>query len=272
MQGWGRGVALACARIMRPHPHTRPRARDPTGGLVFDSSRIPPHDPPDGGSVGGPERASVVCMPRKLRTIARSVSDALERGVKPVAPKVVAKPSPGRLAKRAARELEKPGCEPVSFKLSTLRELLLLELERDEGHNAKAVARALVARAMEGDPYCIRLLMERVDGLLPRNVSVNGQIAVGQVVTLVDTRSMGVELPAFVHASVKASSALTGGGSASPSVLSHLTPSVEEIHLLSDSNSQLSSNSTAATNLEAESFLETSLLQETPLLTEKQLD
>lgn len=195
----------------------------------------------------------MVGMPRKLRTIARSVNEALERAPEPVKKKAAPAPVVGKLSKRVSRELEKPSCEPVSFKLSTLRELLMLELERDDGHNAKEVARALVARAMEGDPYCIRLLMERVDGLLPRNVSVNGQIAVGQVVTLVDTRSMGVELPSFVHSSSKVIS--TGGGSASPSVLSHLTPTVETTQLLSDRNLQMSSNSHNATNLEAESSL-----------------
>lgn len=202
-------------------------------------------------------------MARKLASIAKSVVPKLERAaVAPSVPKVVEKAPKvsGRLARIAKKELEKPGCEPVSFKLSTLRELLMIELEKDDGQNAKAVVRALVARAMEGDPYCIRMLMERVDGLMPKSLNITGQIAVGQVVTLVDTRQLGVELPAFVHANAFSRHAHVGEGSASPSQLPLLTPTVEETREemhdnASESNLQLSSNSTMQTNLEGENLL-----------------
>lgn len=137
-------------------------------------------------------------MGKKLRDLAKVVE-----GYTPPAkegPKKLVPPT-GRLATRAKRELEKPSSEPVDFKLSTLRELVMKELEANDGFNAKAVARTLVEKAIEGDAYCMRLLMERVDGLLPKSVSVNGQIAVGQVVTLVDARSLNVEMPAFVRES-----------------------------------------------------------------------
>jgi hypothetical protein len=136
-------------------------------------------------------------MARKLKDLAKSVegyTPPVKKGPVEKVPPVV-----GRLASRAKKELEKPSSEPVSFKLSTLRELVMKELEANEGLNAKAVARTLVEKAIEGDAYCMRLLMERVDGLLPKSVSVNGQIAIGQVVTLVDTRSLNVEMPAFVR-------------------------------------------------------------------------
>jgi len=139
-----------------------------------------------------------VTMRKKLREVAEVVE-----GYTPPVKKGVKKKTQvtGRLASRVSKELEKPSSEPVSFKLSTLRELLMLELEKDDGVNAKAVAKTLVEKAIDGDAYCIRLLMERVDGLLPKSVSVNGQIAIGQVVTLVDTRSLNVEMPAFVRES-----------------------------------------------------------------------
>jgi hypothetical protein len=136
-------------------------------------------------------------MTKKLREIAELVE-----GYTPPVKKGPVKKGPvstGKLAVRAKKELEKPSSEPVSFKLSTLRELVMKELEANDGLNAKAVARTLVEKAIEGDAYCMRLLMERVDGLLPKSVSVNGQIAIGQVVTLVDTRSLNVEMPAFVR-------------------------------------------------------------------------
>jgi hypothetical protein len=136
-------------------------------------------------------------MARKLKDLAKSVEGYTPPAKKGPVEKVP--PVVGRLASRAKKELEKPSSEPVSFKLSTLRELVMKELEANEGLNAKAVARTLVEKAIEGDAYCMRLLMERVDGLLPKSVSVNGQIAIGQVVTLVDTRSLNVEMPAFVR-------------------------------------------------------------------------
>jgi len=154
-------------------------------------------------------------MPRKLNLtdVAETVSK-----FKPKKPRPKPETSPeGKLVSRAKRELEKPSSEPVSFKLSTLRELVMKELEADDGLNAKAVARTLVEKAIEGDAYCMRLLMERVDGLLPKSVSVNGQIAVGQVVTLVDTRSLNVDMPAFVR-DVQAVKTVRGEG-VSPSPL-----------------------------------------------------
>ena len=94
-----------------------------------------------------------------------------------------------------SKQLDRPSYVPLDFKLSTIRELLMIELEADDGYKAKAVASALINKAMEGDTYCLRLLLERVDGLMTKNISVNGSLAVGQVVTLVDTREFSAKLP-----------------------------------------------------------------------------
>lgn len=96
------------------------------------------------------------------------------------------------------RELAKPSYVPLDFKLSTLRELVIQELEANDGAKAKSVVRTLVDKAVEGDAYCLRLLLERVDGLMTKSINVNGAIAVGQVVTLVDTRGVSAELPISV--------------------------------------------------------------------------
>lgn len=100
-----------------------------------------------------------------------------------------------RRSKLIEREMSKPSYVPLDFKLSTLRELLILELEADDGYKAKAVVSTLVKKAMDGDTYCLRLLLERVDGLMTKNISLNGSLAVGQVVTLVDTREFSAQLP-----------------------------------------------------------------------------
>lgn len=93
------------------------------------------------------------------------------------------------------RQLEKPSSVAMDFKLSTLRTLLIENLEASNGANAKAVVETLVQRAIEGDSYCLRLLLERVDGLVTKNVNVTGSVAVGQQVTLVDMRHVNVSLP-----------------------------------------------------------------------------
>lgn len=168
-------------------------------------------------------------MGKKLSDLAKSVegyTPPVKQGVKKLVPVT------GRLPARAKKELEKPSSEPVSFKLSTLRELVMKELEANDGLNAKAVARTLVEKAIEGDAYCMRLLMERVDGLLPKSVSVNGQIAVGQVVTLVDTRSLNVDMPAFVR-DVQAVGTVRGEG-VSPSPLLSSPPIPRESNLSVD--------------------------------------
>lgn len=162
-------------------------------------------------------------MPRKLKDVAKRVEGYTPPEKKGPKSSV---PSEGRLASRAKKELEKPSNVPVSFKLSTLRELVMKELEADDGLNARAVAKTLVEKAIEGDAYCMRLLMERVDGLLPKSVSVNGQIAVGQVVTLVDTRSLNVDMPAFVR-DVQTVSTVRGEG-VSPSPLLSSPPNPRE--------------------------------------------
>lgn len=104
-------------------------------------------------------------------------------------------PKPVKKRPAIERELAKPSYMPVDFKLSTIRELLISELEADDGYKAKAVASALISKAMDGDTYCLRLLLERVDGLMTRNISLTGSLAVGQVVTLVDTRELNAQLP-----------------------------------------------------------------------------
>jgi len=106
-----------------------------------------------------------------------------------------------KVAAKASKELEKPSYVAMDFKLSTLRDLLIGELEANDGFKAKAVVNALVNKAMEGDTYCLRLLLERVDGLMTKNVNLTGAVAVGQVVTLIDTRSLDVQLPITDRAS-----------------------------------------------------------------------
>lgn len=129
-----------------------------------------------------------------------------------------------KVARTAARELEKPSYVPLSFKLSTLRELVIGELEANDGLKAKAVVEALISKAMEGDTYCLRLLLERVDGLMTKNVNLTGSVAVGQVVTLIDTRSLNVDLPISVGSTsleLREVGVETVASTSSTSLLSH---------------------------------------------------
>lgn len=130
-------------------------------------------------------------MPSKHPRVLKSIENVDER----VSIALTPKKERVRKAKLVERELAKPSYVPLDFKLSTIRELLIAELEANDGFKAKAVASALINKAMDGDTYCLRLLLERVDGLMTKNISLNGSLAVGQIVTLVDTREFSAQLP-----------------------------------------------------------------------------
>lgn len=126
-----------------------------------------------------------------LKDLAKNHLDKIEIG--PVDKQLV--PVPKKPPPVIRRQLEKPSSVPVDFKLSTLRALMVDSLEANNGLNAKAVVETLIQKAIEGDSYCMRLLLERVDGLVTKNVNVTGSVSVGQQVTLVDMRHVNVSLP-----------------------------------------------------------------------------
>lgn len=164
-----------------------------------------------------------------------------------------------KVARAMAKELEKPSYVPMEFKLSTLRQLIIGELEANDGLKAKAVVDALIAKAMEGDTYCLRLLLERVDGLMTKNVNLTGAVAVGQVVTLIDTRSLNVELPISVgdtSLELRSVGVETVASTSSTSLLSHSPLSREARERESEGKSFFSESSREVISSLADDALE----------------
>jgi hypothetical protein len=68
---------------------------------------------------------------------------------------------------------------------SRLSALIESELAQDDGKKAKALAAELVKRAIEGDPFATKAVLDRVDGAVEKKVNINATMT-QQMVQLLD--------------------------------------------------------------------------------------
>jgi hypothetical protein len=68
---------------------------------------------------------------------------------------------------------------------SRLSALIETELAKEDGKNAYALAKALVQRAIEGDEFSVKAVLDRVDGPIEKKLNISGMVQ-QQVISLVE--------------------------------------------------------------------------------------